>query len=64
MSESKNYDPLLSQAGFMDLVCALIERLEQPESKVLLNSMHQAERQAALQLGTAAKNYIDVIEGR
>lgn len=61
---SKDYDPPLSRAGFMDLVCALIKQLELPETKALLNSKHPVEKQAALQLGTAAKNYVEIIEGR
>lgn len=59
-----NYDPKLSEAGFMDLVCALMARLDQPASKARLEAMHPAERQAALQLGTAARNYLEVVEGR
>lgn len=58
------YDPKLSEAGFMDLGCTMMARLDQPTSKARLEAMHPAERLAALQLATAARNYLEVIEGR
>ena len=59
-----NYDPPLSQAGFMDLVCTLQILLKTPESIKTFESMSQPQRNAALQLETAAKNYVDLVEGR
>lgn len=59
-----SYDPPLSQAGFMDLVCTLQARLKTPESIKTLDAMPQAQRDAARQLETAAKNYVEVVEGR
>lgn len=61
---SSNYDPKLSQAGFMDLVVALQSQLKTADSLLLLSRMPSAQREAALQLGVAANNYVDVVEGR
>lgn len=59
-----NYDPPLSQAGFMDLVCALQANLKFPCSIKILSTAPQAQQAAALQVGAAAKNYVEVVEGR
>lgn len=61
---SFDYDPKLSEAGFMDLVIALQSRLKTDDSVLLLSRMPPAQRGAALQLGVVAKNYVDVVEGR
>ncbi|MCY1165278.1 hypothetical protein D9M73_51810 [compost metagenome] len=61
---NSNYDPPLSQAGFMDLVCALQADLKLPHSLKILSTAPQAQREAALQVGAAAKNYVEVVEGR
>lgn len=61
---SSNYDPNLSQAGFMDLVVALQSRLKTADSVLLLSRMPSDQREAALQLGFLAQNYVDVVEGR
>lgn len=61
---SSIYDPKLSQAGFMDLVAALKSQLNFQDSVLLLSRMPPAQREAALQLGVVAKNYVDVVEGR
>lgn len=61
---SSNYDPKLSQAGFMDLVVALKSQLKTDDSMLMLSRMPPALREVALQLGVVAKNYIDVFEGR
>jgi hypothetical protein len=58
------YDPKLSQAGFMDLVAALQAQLKTPDTRKLLAGVPPAQREAALQLGAVAKNYVDVVEGR
>lgn len=58
-----NYDPKLSQAGFMDLVIALQSRLKTADSVLLLSRMPPAQRDAAFQLGVVVKNYVDVVEG-
>ena len=60
----ESYDPKLSQAGFMDLVCALQERLKTPDGTTTLATMPEVQRDAALRLGEAAKAYVDVVEGR
>lgn len=59
-----DYDPPLSQAGFMDLVCALQARLKEPEAMKTLEAMPQAQQDAALRIEAAAKNYVEVVEGR
>lgn len=61
---NRNYDPKLSQAGFMDLVCAIQERLETPDGSKCLGAMSGAQRDAARRLVEAAKAYVDVVEGR
>lgn len=58
-----SYDPQLSQAGFMDLVCAIQERMKTADSKKILAAMPQAQQDAAWQLEAAAKNYVEVVEG-
>ena len=59
-----NYDPPLSQAGFMDLVLALQANLKLPDSIKLLSTAPQAQQAAASQIGAAAKNYVEIVEGR
>lgn len=61
---SSIYDPKLSQAGFMDLLVALQSQLKTDYSVLLLSRMPPVQREAVLQLGVVAKNYIDVVEGR
>lgn len=58
-----SYDPKLSEAGFMDLVCAIKEFLKTPESRLALDDMPVAQRDAAIQLGEAARAYVDAVEG-
>lgn len=60
----QNYDPKLSEAGFMDLVLALQSQLKAADSMRQLSCMPPIQREAALQLGALAKNYVDVVEGR
>lgn len=59
-----NYDPKLSEAGFMDLVIALQALLKMPDAKVMLGNIPPAQQKAALQLENAANHYLDVVEGR
>lgn len=54
----------LGQVGFMDLVLAVQSQLKEPESIKMLEKMPQAQRDAALQVGVAALNYVEVVEGR
>lgn len=61
---NKTYDPKLSDAGFMDLVCAIQERLRTPDGRKALAAMPEAQRVAAFRLGEAAKGYVDAVEGR
>ena len=59
---SENYDPKLSQAGFMDLVCALQTQLKTADSALLLASMPRAQRVAVEQLQATAQAYVNVVE--
>ena len=59
-----SYDPKLSEAGFMDLVCALQERLKTTDGRSTLEEMPEAQRDAAFRLGEAAKAYVNAAEGR
>lgn len=59
-----SYNPKLSEAGFMDLVCAIQEQLRTTDSRKTLDAMPEAQRDAALRLGEAAKAYVDLVEGR
>lgn len=60
----KSDDPKLTEAGFMDLVSALKERLKTPDGQKILAGMPEAQRAAAVRLGETAKAYVDVVEGR
>ncbi len=55
-------DPSLSQAGFMDLVCALQAQLKTTDALNLLAAMPNAQREAAMRLGDAATNYVNVVQ--
>lgn len=48
----------------MDLVVALQSQLKTDDSVLLLSRMPPAQREAVIQLGVLAKNYVDVVEGR
>lgn len=61
---NSEYDPPLSQAGFMDLIGAILARLKEPDGISTLAAMPQIQRYAALQIGLLAQNYVDVVEGR
>lgn len=61
--QEANYDPQLSQAGFMDLVCAIQQRMKTADAKKTLAAMPQDQQEAAWQLEAAAKNYVEAIEG-
>ena len=61
---NRSYNPKLSEAGFMDLVCAIQERLRSTDCLKTLDAMPEAQRDAALRLGVAAKAYVYVVEGR
>lgn len=60
---NENYDPKLSEAGFMDLISAIQALLKAPDSCKLLETMAEAQRAAAMRVGEAAKSYVDVVEG-
>lgn len=61
---NERYDPELSKAGFMDLVCAIQERLNNPDGRKTLEAMPADQRKAAVRIGATAKTYVDVVEGR
>ena len=56
------YNPPLSEAGFMDLILAIQTLLKEPSCTKLLAQMPTQQRAAALQVGLAAKSYVDLLE--
>lgn len=60
---NESYDPQLSKAGFMDLVCAIQERLNNPDARETLEAMSAPQRKAAVRIGATAKTYLDIVEG-
>ena len=61
---SQEYDPPLSQAGFMDLVGALEKLLKTEHSLKSLERMPAEQRDAAMRLGDAAAHYRLIVEPR
>jgi len=48
----------------MDLVCALQTQLRTADALKLLAAMPNAQREAAMQLGNAATNYVNVVQAQ
>lgn len=63
MENQPNYDPKLSDAGFMDLIIAIQTLIQSPDGCKCIETMAEAQRAAVQRVGDAAKSYVDVVEG-
>lgn len=58
------YDPRLSEAGFMDLIGAIEKLLKTDASLKSLETMTEEQRDAAMRLGDAAAHYRSIVAPR
>lgn len=61
---NESYDPKLSAAGFMDLACAIQQYINTDDARKIIQTMPKVQRDAVYRFIEAAKNYVDVVEGR